>query len=98
VTVIFVFFSLSDLSSASSLAMRIIQILDHIGIYLVIAGTLTPILLVALQKHTFANVLVIFEWVAALLGIGFASEFSLVLLSLHHVVAVVLSFSSLFRL
>ena len=54
--------------------MRILQILDHVGIYMLIAGTYTPFLLVSLHQHTSAIVLLIFEWIAALLGIIFASK------------------------
>jgi predicted membrane channel-forming protein YqfA (hemolysin III family) len=58
----------------SLLAMRILQILDHVGIYLVIAGTYTPFLMGTLHKYTSASVLLIFEWIAAFLGGTFASK------------------------
>jgi channel protein (hemolysin III family) len=32
------------------IASRILQVLDHVGIYMMIAGTFTPILLVALHR------------------------------------------------
>jgi hemolysin III len=54
--------------------MRILQILDHVGIYLVIAGSYTPFFMVSLHHHTSASVLLIFEWIAAFLGATFAGE------------------------
>jgi len=59
--------------------MRVLQVLDHVGIYLVIAGSMTPFMLVALHHHTAARVLICGEWIAAFLGSVFAgnnNEFS----------------------
>ena len=53
-------------------ASRILQILDHVGIYMVIAGTLTPFCLITLNHHTSARVLIIAEWTFAILGSIFA--------------------------
>lgn len=55
--------------------MRVLQVLDHVGIYLVIVGTMTPFMLVSLHHHTSARILIIVEWVAAFLGSMFAGEF-----------------------
>ena len=52
--------------------MRVLQVLDHVGIYLVIAGSMTPFMLVALHHHTAARVLICGEWIAAFLGSVFA--------------------------
>lgn len=49
-----------------------LQVLDHVGIYLVIAGSMTPFMLVALHHHTSARVLIAAEWIAAFLGSVFA--------------------------
>lgn len=38
---------------------RILQILDHIGIYLLISGTYTPFLLISLHHSTEGNLLLI---------------------------------------
>jgi hemolysin III len=56
-------------------ASRILQILDHVGIYLVIAGTYTPFLLIGMHHHTSARVLLTAEWTAAILGSVFASKY-----------------------
>eukprot|EP01039_Chlorochromonas_danica_P006851 gene6851-7572_t len=52
---------------------RILQVLDHVGIYMVIAGSYTPFLLIGLHYHTSARVLLAAEWIAALLGSTFAT-------------------------
>ena len=56
------------------LAMRVLQVLDHVGIYLVIVGTMTPFMLVGLHHHTSARVLICAEWIAAFLGSIFAGR------------------------
>lgn len=61
--------------------MRILQILDHVGIYLVIAGSYTPFLMVALGRFTSANTLLIFEWLAAFFGAVWAGKQNLFSLS-----------------
>jgi hemolysin III len=48
-------------------------VLDHVGIYMMIAGSYTPILLVALHRHNSARVLLMCEWVAAFCGSVFAA-------------------------
>ncbi len=50
----------------------VLQILDHIGIYLVIAGSYTPILLISLHHSNAARVLCGGLWIAAILGSAFA--------------------------
>ncbi len=57
-----------------STASRIFQILDHVGIYMVIAGSYTPYLLISLHHHQSARLLLTAEWVAAILGSTFAGE------------------------
>eukprot|EP01031_Cornospumella_fuschlensis_P025129 gene25128-30346_t len=52
---------------------RILQILDHVGIYLVIAGSYTPFLLIALHHYTSARVLLTAQWIMAFLGSTFAT-------------------------
>lgn len=53
-------------------ASRILQILDHVGIYALIAGSYTPFLLIGMHKHNSAHVLCAGQWVAALFGTVFA--------------------------
>lgn len=53
--------------------MRILQVLDHVGIYMVIAGSYTPFLLIGLHHHTSARVLLAAEWLGALFGSIFAT-------------------------
>jgi channel protein (hemolysin III family) len=55
--------------------MRVLQVLDHVGIYLVIAGTMTPFMLVGFHNHTSARVLICAEWIFAFLGSVFAGIF-----------------------
>lgn len=57
-------------------ASRIFQILDHIGIYMVIAGSYTPILLITLNQYNSAKVLCTAQWIAAILGSTFAGKLS----------------------
>ena len=51
---------------------RILQILDHVGIYLLIAGSYTPFLMIGLHGSIPATTLLVAEWVFALVGIIFA--------------------------
>lgn len=55
-------------------ASRVFQILDHVGIYMLIAGSYTPFMLISLHHHTAARVLLTAEWIAAVLGSAFAGE------------------------
>ena len=52
---------------------RILQILDHVGIYLLIAGSYTPFMLIALHHVKAARLLIIAEWIAAFIGSTFAA-------------------------
>ena len=70
-----------------STASRILQILDHVGIYMVIAGTLTPFSLITLNHHTSARVFITAEWIFAVLGSIFASTISSVPISSHDCIA-----------
>ena len=54
-------------------ASRVLQVLDHAGIYLVIAGSYSPLMMVSLYHHQAAQVLICAEWVAAFFGICFAA-------------------------
>ena len=53
------------------LAKKILRILDHSSIYLLIAGTYTPIILIFLNSDKKSMYLLIFLWVIAVLGIIF---------------------------
>jgi channel protein (hemolysin III family) len=50
-------------------AKDILQIFDHVSIYLVIAGSYTPFMMIALHHNTSANVLLVVEWLTAFVGI-----------------------------
>jgi hypothetical protein len=54
-------------------AFRILQILDHVGIYMLIAGSYTPFMLIGLHTFTSARILLIFEWLVALSGAVFSA-------------------------
>ena len=49
-------------------AKRILQILDHDSIYLLIAGTYTPITLISLRDSPKGMIILIIVWLAAVLG------------------------------
>ena len=48
---------------------KLLRVLDHCTIYLLIAGTYTPICFVILNAHTIGLIMLIIEWSGALLGI-----------------------------
>jgi channel protein (hemolysin III family) len=48
--------------------------LDHIGIYILIAGTYTPFMLIGLHHRVQARILLVAEWLAAAFGTGFAGR------------------------
>lgn len=52
-----------------SVAKRVFRIMDHCTIYLLIAGTYTPICLIAMHGSIFCTILLIMEWGCAILGI-----------------------------
>lgn len=52
----------------SPTASYVLQILDHVGIYMLIAGSYTPFLLIGLHNYTSATVLLIAQWLAAFAG------------------------------
>ena len=54
-------------------ASRVLQILDHVAIYLLIAGSYCPYLLIGLHSHTEAHVLACALWIVAFGGCVFAS-------------------------
>jgi predicted membrane channel-forming protein YqfA (hemolysin III family) len=45
------------------------QIFDHVGIYLLIAGSYSPFMMIALHHNTSANVLLVVQWLTAFIGI-----------------------------
>lgn len=55
-------------------AKMVFKLLDHCAIYLLIAGTYTPLLTVAMQG-SLANVLLSLIWILAVLGIAFKIKF-----------------------
>lgn len=56
-------------------AKRVLKHFDHCAIYLLIAGTYTPMLTIALQS-TLSEVVLIIVWVMALLGVIFKAFFA----------------------
>lgn len=50
-----------------------LQVLDHVGIYMLIAGSYTPLMLISLHHHNSARVLLTAEWIAAACGSVFAT-------------------------
>lgn len=58
-------------SIPGKLAKKILRILDHSSIYLLIAGTYTPIILIFLNTDKKSMYLLVFLWVIAALGILF---------------------------
>jgi hemolysin III len=57
------------------LASRVLQILDHVGIYMLIAGSYTPFLLTAgMRTHLSSVVLLCLEWLAVFCGILFCAQ------------------------
>ena len=53
----------------NSFAKKLFRILDHCTIYLLIAGTYTPICFVIMSTHVIGLIMVIIQWVGALIGI-----------------------------
>jgi len=47
---------------------KIFQKLDHVSIYLLIAGTYTPYMLVSLREHN-GLIMLLFVWVLAFIGL-----------------------------
>lgn len=54
-------------------ASYVLQIFDHIGIYMLIAGSYTPFLMIGLHQHTSAMVLLSAVWIIAMGGAVFAA-------------------------
>lgn len=54
-------------------AKRVFRVLDHSSIYLLIAGTYTPIILILLNEDKISIIILIVIWVMAVLGIVFKS-------------------------
>ena len=53
----------------NKLSKRIMRIVDHCTIYLLIAGTYTPICIISLFCSIEGVILLIFEWVCAIIGV-----------------------------
>ena len=53
----------------NSFKKKVFRIIDHCTIYLLIAGTYTPICFVIMQSHIIGLIMVIIQWVGALIGI-----------------------------
>lgn len=56
------------------MASRVLQILDHVGIYMLIAGSYTPFLLIGMHGQLSATVLLCGEWLAVFCGILFCTQ------------------------
>ena len=52
-----------------SISKRVFRILDHCTIYILIAGTYTPICLIALKGSIYCLILLLIEWIGAVIGI-----------------------------
>ncbi len=67
-------------------AKKIFQLIDHVAIYLLIAGTYTPFLLVNM-RHGWGGTLLVIIWGLALLGIGlkifFINRYDLLFVSFY---------------
>lgn len=72
---LFVLYIISTLYHAllPSKAKRVFRVLDHCSIFLLIAGTYTPICLLVLKSNIVGWILFFIVWVAALVGIIFNS-------------------------
>lgn len=69
---IILLYTISTLYHALSkklIAKRIFRILDHCTIYLLIAGTYTPICIIAFNETIFGYIVLAIEWVGAIIGI-----------------------------
>lgn len=53
---------------------RVLQVLDHTGIYYLIAGSYTPFLLIALHHDTSSRILLTSQWIGAFFGTIFSSK------------------------
>jgi len=68
-TILFTASTLYHSSFLHERARRVFQMLDHSAIFILIAGTYTPIGLIALSNRPAAVAMVVAEWIVALLGI-----------------------------
>ena len=69
---IILLYTISTLYHALSkklIAKRIFRILDHCTIYLLIAGTYTPICIIAFNETIFGYIVLAIEWIGAIIGI-----------------------------
>eukprot|EP00468_Gymnochlora_sp_CCMP2014_P002322 CAMPEP_0167755182 /NCGR_PEP_ID=MMETSP0110_2-20121227/8679_1 /TAXON_ID=629695 /ORGANISM="Gymnochlora sp., Strain CCMP2014" /LENGTH=379 /DNA_ID=CAMNT_0007641135 /DNA_START=103 /DNA_END=1239 /DNA_ORIENTATION=+ len=49
---------------------RIFQVFDHSAIYLLIAGTYTPVLMLALKDNFWSTPILLFQWIMCILGVS----------------------------
>lgn len=56
---------------ANTISKRVFRILDHCAIYLLIAGTYTPICAIRLWDSPYGIIILIIEWASAIIGITF---------------------------
>ncbi len=54
---------------ANSVSKRVFRIFDHCSIYLLIAGTYTPICIIAFGETKYCIIFLLIEWIGAILGI-----------------------------
>jgi len=71
ITIIDVYFvsSLYHRTDATTYNKKLFRVLDHCTIYLLIAGTYTPICVTLMSEHVVGLVMLIVEWACALIGI-----------------------------
>ena len=80
ITIIDVYFvsSLYHSTPLDSFNKKLFRVLDHCTIYLLIAGTYTPICVVLMSEHIIGLIMLVVEWALAALGILLNALFILV--------------------
>lgn len=73
---------------------RVLQILDHIGIYMLIAGSYTPFFLIGLHHDMPSRVLLSAEWLCAIFGSVFSGK--LISLLIYIIILIVNNHNSIF--
>ena len=71
ITIIDVYFvsSLYHGTDATTFNKKLFRVLDHCTIYLLIAGTYTPICVILMSEHLVGLVMLLIEWGCAIIGI-----------------------------
>ena len=71
ITIVDVYFvsSLYHSTNAMTFNKKLFRVLDHCTIYLLIAGTYTPICVVLMSEHVVGLVMLLIEWGCAIIGI-----------------------------